>query len=72
MLTIEHQTAEGVIKINCKPLEQSELKKFDKNEKVLVVNLISVSKGELQICYLIISSFGKFIMGYHYDYQGFM
>ena len=37
---------EGVIKINCKPLDQTELKKFDKNEKGLVINLTTVTKGE--------------------------
>ena len=46
MLTVEHQSAEGVIKINCKPLDQTELKKFDKNEKGLVINLTTVTKGE--------------------------
>lgn len=49
MLTGEHQSCEGIIKINCRPLEQSELRKFDKNEKILAIALSGVSKGRLRI-----------------------
>ena len=49
MLTGEHQSCEGIIKINCRPLEQSELRKFDKNEKTLVITLSGVFKGRLRM-----------------------
>ena len=45
MLTGEHQSCEGIIKINCRPLEQSQLRKLDKNEKILAITLSGVSKG---------------------------
>ena len=46
MLTGEHQSCEGIIKINCRPLDQSELRKLDKNEKSLVITLSGASRGE--------------------------
>ena len=46
MLIGEHQSGQGVIKINCRPLDQSELKKFDKNEKIQFLVLGTVFKGK--------------------------
>ena len=37
---------EGVARINGKPLEQSQLKKYDKNEKSLVTCLSLTHKGK--------------------------
>ena len=47
MLPMEHKAGEGVIKINCKPLDSSELKKFDKTEKNQAAVLNNVSKGKV-------------------------
>ena len=46
MLTGEHQTGQGIIKINCRPLEQAELRRYDKNEKLQLLLLVTVTKGE--------------------------
>ena len=40
------QPAEGVVRINGKALEQSQLRKYDKNEKYLVIGLAQTNKGK--------------------------
>ena len=40
---------EGVARINGKPLEQSQLKKYDKNEKQLVIVLAQTHKGNSRL-----------------------
>ena len=40
------QTAEGVMKINSRALDQSQLKRYDKNEKHLAASLAHTSKGK--------------------------
>ena len=45
MLPSEHNTAVGVIKMNCRPIETNELKKFDKSEKYLGFALSNKAKG---------------------------
>ena len=46
MLPKEQNTAEGVVKINCRPMDRNELKKFDKSEKYLAAALSNTAKGK--------------------------
>ena len=46
MLRFELPAAEGVMKINSGALDQSQLKRYDKNEKHLAVSLAHTSKGK--------------------------
>ena len=46
MIGEEAPSAEGVLKMNCKVLDSSQLKKLDKQEKVLAQEIHSTGKGE--------------------------
>ena len=46
MLRLDQLEAEGVMKINSRALDQSQLKRYDKNEKHLVARLALTSKGK--------------------------
>ena len=46
MLRCDQTTAEGVVKINSRALDQSQLKRYDKTEKHLAVSLAQTSKGK--------------------------
>ena len=46
MLTREHQSCRGIVRINCKPLDSAELRRLDKNERGFVIFLNSLTKGE--------------------------
>ena len=46
MLRLDQIEAEGVMKINSRALDQSQLKRYDKNEKHLAVSLAHTSKGK--------------------------
>ena len=46
MLRFDQTTAEGVVKINSRALDQSQLKRYDKNEKHLAASLAHSSKGK--------------------------
>ena len=46
MIGEEATSAEGVLKMNCKVLDSSQLKKLDKQEKVLAQEIHSTGKGE--------------------------
>ena len=46
MLTREHQSCQGIVRINCKPLDSAELRRLDKNERGLVTFLSNLTKGE--------------------------
>ena len=46
MLRCDQTTAEGVVKINSRVLDQSQLKRYDKTEKHLAVSLAQTSKGK--------------------------
>ena len=52
------QEAQGVVRINGKALEQSQLRKYDKNEKYLVIGLAQTHKGKTpqaqpRYCYIV-------------------
>ena len=46
MLRLDQIEAEGVMKINSRALDQSQLKRYDKNEKHLAARLALTSKGK--------------------------
>ena len=46
MLRFDQTVAEGVMKINSRALDQTQLKRYDKNEKHLAVSLAQTSKGK--------------------------
>ena len=46
MLRFDQTVAEGVMKINSRALDQSQLKRYDKNEKHLAARLALTSKGK--------------------------
>ena len=46
MLGEEATSAEGVLKMNCKVLDSSQLKKLDKQEKLLAQEIHGTGKGK--------------------------
>ena len=46
MLGEEVVSGEGVLKMNCKVLDSAQLKKLDKQEKILAHDIHSTGKGE--------------------------
>ena len=46
MLRFDQTVAEGVMKINSRALDQTQLKRYDKNEKHLAASLAHSSKGK--------------------------
>ena len=46
MIGEEASDAEGVIKMNCKVLDSSQLKKLDKQEKILAQEIHVTGKGK--------------------------
>ena len=56
MLTREHQSCQGIVRINCKPLDSAELRRLDKNERGLVTFLSNLTKGEKKRATKFISS----------------
>ena len=51
MLGEEVPSAEGVLKMNCKVLDSSQLKKLDKQEKILAQEIHYTGKGKLFYCF---------------------
>ena len=49
MLGEEATSAEGVLKMNCKVLDSSQLKKLDKQEKLLAQEIHGTGKGKKQL-----------------------
>ena len=56
MLTREHPSCQGIVRINCKPLDSTELRRLDKNERGLVTFLNNLTKGEKKCATKFLSS----------------
>ena len=60
MLQDEAATSAGILKLNSKALQQAELRKLEKSEKLLLAELLKAGKGE-RGCWLMILKVGKWI-----------
>ena len=62
MLGEEVPSAEGVLKMNCKVLDSSQLKKLDKQEKILAQEIHYTGKGKLFLSYFNVFNLNKYLI----------